>query len=239
MKKIILIGILLLTIGCELHKQDIYSKDKQRDSLFQMEAMDKMFFWIISDDYFSLEEILKDNVDLNILNRQGQNLLIEAIKLKSDLISNLFLDKGADPQISDVANQTSFDIIVKFEDAEAWKSLLEGNGFPKEFLDKKVVSLVSKTAEDMQQETIKKLALYFERGADVNARNKRKYTLLIIASSKNLAELVTFLCKTDGIDINAQAGRYNALSLTRRLARRKPELNRIVQILKSCTKVSN
>lgn len=236
MNKYILIYLILFIAGCELHQQSASSSGGASSSKFQLGVLEKMFANILADDYFALEEAVAEGVDLNVLNKQGQGLLVEAVKLERDLITQLFIKNGADPQLSDKADQTAFDVAEIHENPEVWISILEDNGIPKDYMNQKVVELVSTAAEDTQQDIIKKLTLYFSKGADVNARNPRKYTLLILASTKNLPEIVTFLCQTDGSDVNARADRWTALSLTKRLMRRKPELLRIVNILKSCQK---
>lgn len=232
MKNIILLLLSFSIISCELHEQEAFLKGNETKSVFELKTIEKMFSAVSSDDYFGLKELINSqNMDLNVQNEQGQLLLNEALKLEKDLIVSLLLKNGADPDELDKDETSARDIIKTLSSPDVWELILAGQTPGQEFLDNKVLELVTEAAQDQQDAVMKKLELYFEAGADVNARNQRKYTLLIIASSKGLDNLVTFLCETEGVDINAKAGRYTALSLTKRLARRNPELKKVIEIL--------
>jgi ankyrin repeat protein len=232
MKNIILLLLSFSIISCELHDQEVFLKGNETKSVFELETIEKMFSAVSSNDYFGLKELIEaQEMDLNIQNKQGQLLLNEALKLEKDLIVTLLLENGANPEELDKEEISARDIIKTLSSPEVWELILDGQTPGQDFLDQKVIQLVTEAAEDQQEAVIKKLGLYFESGANVNARNRRKYTLLIIASSKGLDNLVTYLCETDGVDINAKVGRYTALSLTKRLARRNPELKSVIEIL--------
>ena len=234
MKNLILFLLTFSFISCELHEQNAFLKGNESNSVFELKTIEKMFSAISNDDYFGLKKMISSQeIDLNIQNEQGQLLLNEAIKLKRDLITVLLVENGADPEAQDNEERSARDIIKDIENFETWEKILNGEGLDKEFLNSKVIKLISEGAEDQQSLLIQKLKIYFEAGADVNARNKRKYTLLILASSKGLADVVTFLCETEGVEINAKAGRYTALSLTKKLIRRNPKLANIIDILLS------
>jgi ankyrin repeat protein len=232
MKKILLLLMTLFFVSCELHEQSAFLNGNETKSVFELKAIEKMFSAISSDDYFGLKELIESqNMDLNIQNEQGQLLLNEALKLEKDLIVSLLIENGASPDEMDKEGSSAREIIKRLPSPEIWDKILQGLKPDQDFLDSKVIQLVSEAAEDQQEIVSGKLSLYFKNGANVNAKNERSYTLLIIVSSKGLTTLVTYLCETEGVDINAKAGRFTALTLTKRLARRDPKLNPVIDIL--------
>lgn len=226
-----LISIFLFA-SCTYHKQEITLNSSPTQQLFELTSNEEAFSFIFSDDYFSFKSFVIANG--NILNRpnsNGQILLHEAVKLKRDLFSVLLIKHGANPNLLNEDGRTSFELINGYIDVENWESILNGKGISFEQMSTYVIDLISDAAQDNQEDVIKKLEIYLELGANINTRNSREYTLLMLAATKNLPLIVEFLCSQDGIDINAKAGRYTALSITQKLLRRDPSLQIIIDIL--------
>jgi ankyrin repeat protein len=233
-KPIIIFLPLVFLLSCEVHKQSSFSKGSEDQGVFNLGIIEQMFASISKDAYFELSKTLdKQTIDLNTRNKNGQTLLNEAVKLKRILITKLLIDKGADPTEPDKQDFTAFDLIKEFEQKGSWKRVLDGEDFERSFLNTSVVKLVEDSAMDNQNSAIKKLDIFFEYGAEPNARNARKYTLLMIAASKGLPALVHYFCQKEDVDLNAKVKRLTVLKLVKRLARRDQSLKPIIGILKS------
>ena len=231
--KNILFVLLFFIVGCEKHKQAGWALGGETLQKFSLQTAEKMFAAVAQDDYFGLETLLEEsNEGINEANKEGKFLLHEAIRTNRVLITSLLMKYGADPSLVEEESGDAFSLLEGKTDKEQWENILNLLPLDQKFLDLRSVKIISEAAEDTQGNVQKKLQIFFELGGDVNARNRRKFTLLAIAASKNLPSLTQFLCETDGVEINAKVGRYTILALVKRLSRRDPTLKRIMTILK-------
>ena len=234
MKLLLSALILLVLCSCELHEQSAYLNTVGDEATFNLEKVDTLFAAVINNDYELLEkELLKDRSFININNDQGQILITESVRLKRRLLVALLLSHGADVKLKDQNGDDVYKIVDSYDDKDVWIDLFNTGNSQGQYLNDGLINLVTSGAHDNQEITIMFIKLYIAKGADINIRNNRKYTILTIAASKNLSKLVEYLCERGDIDINAKVGRYTTLGLIEKLIRRNPELVTIKELLVS------
>ncbi|MCP4914165.1 MAG: hypothetical protein GY909_13720 [Oligoflexia bacterium] len=233
--RILILGILIIiSVSCEMHKQEAFSNNSGESKGFLLSKSDEAFKAISENEVSALRTILEEGTyETNALSENGKLLLNEAVKVKKVLITLLLLDNGADITLEDEEGNSALDLIADYAEKDQWEKLLKKEDLDSSFLASKAVTLVSETAIDTQDKTKEMLTEYFNYGVDVNSRSKSQFPLLAIAGSKALTELTRFLCEQDSIDVNAKIRRRSILAVMKKLKRRNPAIGEVIEILKS------
>jgi ankyrin repeat protein len=232
MKLFLTIVSMFIFTSCEMHTQNGFLSGQSQGQVVSLKGSDVLFASLGSNDYFKLKSDLEtDEYDINSPNERGNLLINEAIKLDRDLIVMLLIENGADPNELDAKDESAMDLISVNEHQGDWQKIINGEIPSQIFLDLRINNLVQNTAIDTQNDTVKKMELYLNLGANVNSTNQRGFTLLMNASLKGLPEAVTFLCEHPEIDYDVKFRRMNVIGLVKRQMRRNPSLKEILSIL--------
>lgn len=237
MKNILMLSLIFLISACEFHEQEAFGSQNETSKVFTASAIETLFDTINTNNFFALKTLVEeDNSVVNLTNNSNQSLLIAALDKKQALSVHLLVNSGADVSYKNGDGKTASDVIASFatDEQSDWRAILSGGDIPATILNTKTLELVSETAQDSQDKTWRLLQTYFERGGDVNAKNKRGFNLLAIAVFKPLPQLTQNLCSTPGVDVNARIRRKTILANLKAQMRRRPELVPMYDILSAC-----
>ncbi len=203
MKKMILLLILLTLFSCERHTQEVIVPPVAQAQVVDLNAIDALNTAILQNDYHRVKETLEaNNLNIDVINEQGKLVLNEAIKLDRLLIGELLIAHGANPDSVDENEESARILIDKSPYLDEWKLVLDGESVTSDYVTNESFTLVNEAAIDDQDEKVKFLGIFVDKGLDLNFINADNFTLLMIASSKNLVAMVDYLCSLNDIDPN-------------------------------------
>ena len=203
MKRLLLLLSLYTLVSCERHKQEVVIPPAVEAQVIDLNAIDELNTAILQNDYRRVENTLNDNnLNIDVVNEQGKLLLNEAIKLERLLIGELLIFYGANPDSVDQNEQSARELIQESIHIDEWKLVLDGGSVTGDYVTTEAFTLVSEAAIDNQRDKINTLEIYVEKGLDLNYVNSNNLSLLMIATDKNLIEMVNFLCSIDSLDPN-------------------------------------
>jgi|GEM_PF-1941623 len=197
--------ILSLTVlfGCELHEQNSVIGEKPDALVVDLKAIDGLLAGILQDDIGKVSEIINNSsLELNIPNDQGKLLLNEAVKLERVLIGKVLIDKGVDPKMKTQDGESALSLMEISENMAVWKNILEKGLITASYMEKDFFETLSTANVSEQSRAITRLREHTKNGIDFDARDDSKFTFLMIASSRDLVEVVNFLCTFPQTDPN-------------------------------------
>lgn len=202
MKKTIILTLLSILFSCERHSQTSTIPPEVEAKVADLNVIESLIVTILTDNITDLKNILDENpnIDLNAQNERGQVILNEAVRYDRIFIGRVLLERGADPEISDIDGETALTFIEKSELKEQWHNLLADEPLSVEFLTDLIFTTLSETAKDEQQMTITKLSLYFDNGAPFDGQDETGYSYLMFAANNDLADVAAHLCSYDETD---------------------------------------
>lgn len=207
MNKLRLYFTLILTLtflfGCELHEQNSILGEKPAAKNNQLKTLDALLAGILQDNIEKVSEILNgDTVELNVPNKQGKLLLNEAVKLERVLIGKFLIEKGVDPKTKTETGESAISLMEASENKTVWMSIVEDGLITPSYMEKDFFETLATTPVDSQAMAVSRLREHTRNGVNLDARDDSKFTFLMIASSRDLVEIVNFLCTFSGTDPN-------------------------------------
>jgi ankyrin repeat protein len=124
MQKIILLSLILIFTGCEMHEQQSSGQVKRDQKVVNLSVIEELTSAIIRNDLDQLSQILKNgNFDVNVPNKSGELLLNKAINSKRFVITFRLLESGADPDLRDDTGVNARELAQLSEQEKDWELL--------------------------------------------------------------------------------------------------------------------
>lgn len=202
MKFITLIFVLIFC-SCELHKQETITQEQRVRAEVNLGVLATLSKAISENDLNLIESTLNSgNFEINVVDEDGELLLIKAIQNNRFAIAKLLLTNGADPAAEDDSGQSALTTVSGHSDESEWLSLFNGDNLSETFATEKVFKIVNETNATNVERQLPLIKAFYKLGALVNGRNEAQYTPLMVAASNGVLQVVNFLCSFEDIDPN-------------------------------------
>ena len=192
---------------------EVLPHDKASLAVVDSETGNSILHHAAANGYLKLvKKLLKNDVDINKQNNEGETPIIIACKRKQYLVFEFLLKHNADITIKDNNNDTVITIAQQYANQSGDNTLedilikynielpLKLGELDVNQVDKKGNTALHLATKDCTFGTLEKMQELIERGADINLQNKQGKTALMLASWLKKRKLLI----ENGANVNLQ-----------------------------------
>lgn len=194
---------LIFIFSCNLHKQENVTAGKKESRVVNQSVIAQLSNGIVINDVLSIKKLLAEgNFELNVFDKDGELLLNKAIRSNAFVIAKLLMENDADPAAQDERGQSAFELVEASTYKADWQALLKGEKLTAETSTALIFQAINEGNGSNEAVKLDLIANYLALGAPIDGKDSNKFSYLIIASSKGLVKIITYLCSNPDTDPN-------------------------------------
>ena len=202
--KVILSTLILISLfSCELHQQETKTQEQRVRADINLKVISTLSKAVTENNLKLIKSTLNSgNYNINVVDENGDLLILKAIRRNRHIIGDFLLKNGADPVVENEEGISAKRLIEGRADEAEWLALFDGQTLSEPFATENLFQILGETKPSSAERLLPVIKGYLDQGALLNGRNRSKFTPLMIAASNGVLKVVEYFCSFDEIDPN-------------------------------------